>query len=126
MGIRIITNNSKVNDKYADKYEVEYLETNYLGVLLKVRDLVHLGFEMYTHPLSGSIKPNETPYKSIIISNQSKSLDYDSLKIIETSIETTKKFLRDLRTPNWTERVKEDFKEIDCSIIDNALNIRQW
>ncbi len=56
-----------------------------------VRDKVHEGHELATHPLSGSVKPNETPYKTIMISEKKGVLDFNSLKIIEDSIATAKK-----------------------------------
>ncbi|MDO5707554.1 MAG: GrdX family protein [Andreesenia angusta] len=124
MGIKIITNNSKVRDMFSENYNLEYLDTDYIGVLKKIRDMVHLGFKLYTHPLSGSIKPNETPYKSVIVSDTCKGLDFESLEIIESSIRVAEKFLKDRATPNWLDKAKEDFKEIDYSIIDDALKIR--
>lgn len=33
----------------------------------KVRDRIHEGHLLLSHPLSGSVKPNETPYKSVMI-----------------------------------------------------------
>ena len=95
MGIKIITNNSKVRDMFSENYNLEYLDTDYIGVLKKIRDMVHLGFKLYTHPLSGSIKPNETPYKSVIVSDTCKGLDFESLEIIESSIRVAEKFLKD-------------------------------
>ncbi len=123
MGIRIITNNPEVHSKYSEKYNVDLLSTDYLGVLLKIRDMVHVGFKVYTHPLSGSIKPNETPYKSVLISDSAEELDMDSLQIIESSIQTTEKFLKDRPTPNWDEVQKKDFQTVDLSLIDNAIQI---
>lgn len=126
MGIRIITNNPEVYSKYSDVYKVELLDTDYLGVLFKVRDMIHLGFEMYTHPLSGSIKPNETPYKSIIISDNSKGLNFESLQTIESSIQTAEKFLKDRATPDWFEQSLNDFRLVDLSLIDNAVQIAEF
>lgn len=119
----IITNNILVYEKYKDLYKVEYLEEyTYIDILEYVRDKIHIGHKLITHPLSGSIKPNETPYKSIIISKEKGQLDYDSLKIIEDSIATGIKFINNKPTPHWTERVLNDFREIDLSLIENAIN----
>lgn len=94
----------------------------YLDILLYVRDRVHQGYELLTHPLSGSIKPNETPYKSIIISKKGNKLDQKSLDIIEASIETAQSFFKMENTPNWSDRVLEDFRVIDLSLIGNVLD----
>ena len=85
-------------------------------MLLKIRDLVHTGYKVLTHPLSGSVKPNETPYKSVII-EEGNTLDEDSVKIIELSIATLDKFQNMERTPNWTERVLDDFRVVDLDLM---------
>ncbi len=120
----IITNNKLVFEKYKSLYNVVYDENySYLDVLEYVRNKVHEGHILITHPLSGSIKPNETPYKTIIISKKKEStVDFSSLSIIEDSIATAKKFLNNKPTPNWTERVLDDFRVIDLSLIENAIN----
>ncbi len=64
---------------------------SYLDVLKYVRDRIHEGHKLLTHPLSGSVKPNETVYKTIMISDKQEVLDFDSLKLIEESIATAKK-----------------------------------
>lgn len=123
MEIILITNNNDVYERYKDNLDITYEKSlSYLEILQYTRDKVHQGHELLTHPLSGSIKPNETPYKSIIISKIGKALDFNSLKIIEESIETTKKFLNTKVTPNWTEKILEDFRVIDLSLIKNVID----
>ncbi|MBU5438442.1 GrdX family protein [Tissierella sp. MSJ-40] len=118
----IITNNKYVYDKFKDKIEIIFKEdATYLEILEFVRDKVHEGHKLMTHPLSGSIKPNETPYKTIMISKEKGSLDYDGTKIIEESIATAKKFISNKPTPNWVERVLDDFRVIDLSLIENVI-----
>ena len=120
----MVTNNKYVYDKYKDKFEMIYDENfTYLDVLECVRDKVHDGHELITHPLSGSVKPNETPYKTVMISTKKEVLDFDSLKIIEDSIATYKKFVGIKATPDWPESILDDFRVIDLSIIDNAIGL---
>ncbi|CCQ97968.1 conserved hypothetical protein [[Clostridium] ultunense Esp] len=119
----IVTNNKYVCEKYKDTVEIKYDEKfTYLDVLEYVRDQIHKGHKLMTHPLSGSVKPNETPYKTIIISKDKSSMDYDSLMIIEDSIATAKKFIKNKPTPNWTEKVLADFRIIDLSLIENVMD----
>lgn len=118
----LITNNKSVYQKYNEKMETIFLEdSNYTEILNFVRDKVHEGHKLLTHPLSGSIKPNETPYKSIIISKKTGDLDTDGLMIIEESILTAKKFMDNKPTPDWTERVLDDFRVIDLSLMENVI-----
>lgn len=118
----LVTNNSLVNETYKENIEIIYLESlDYLKVLETVRDKVHLGHKLLTHPLSGSVKPNETPFKSVIISEEVGSMDFDSLNIIEESILTAKKFLDQRKIKDWPDEVLKDFRTIDFSIITSGI-----
>lgn len=119
----IITNNRDVNEKFKERMEVVFLEDkDYLDVLYFVRGKVHDGHKLLTHPLSGSIKPNETPFKSIMITKEIGDLDTDGLMMVEESILTAKKFLNNKPTPNWTERGLIDFRVIDLSLMENVID----
>jgi len=117
-----MTNNSKVVDKYKSKFDLEFIEsTDMLSVLIKARDYIHKGYSLLTHPLSGSLKPNQTPYKSILLSNDNKPFDFDKLHLIENSIETFYKFIKNNNISKWNENIKDDFKTVDLSLIDSCL-----
>lgn len=117
----IITNNKFVDEYYGGK-NVELLEGSYQDVLYSVRDYVHKNYKLLTHPLSGSVKPNETPFKSVALEIGDK-LDFNSVEMIENAIYTYSKLQNDSITPNWTETVLEDFRVIDLDLIKNALKI---
>lgn len=118
----IITNNELVYNKYRDVYDILFLDGTYKDVLVKTRDKIHEGYELLTHPLSSSIKPNETPYKSVIISDIKGNLNYNSVIIIENSIMTFDR-LNLNKIKNIDEKMKEDFKLIDLTVLESALNI---
>jgi len=119
----IITNNPMSKQKFESKYKVEFIEGTMMDILKKVRDNIHRGHELLTHPLMSSIKPNETPYRTICISKEKLSeVNLQSLSIIEESIMTTEKFLKDFKTPEWNEKILLDFQLIDFDIIDHAIN----
>lgn len=121
MNVIIITNNPKICEKYNNIYQIIFIDGGYLDVLIKARDFIHKGHQLLTHPLSGSIKPNETPYKSIMISGDSDTLKMDELLIIESSIDTARKFIANKKTPKWTESVLQDFREIDYRLLESAI-----
>lgn len=119
----IITNNIMVLEQLKNKYEIVYMECSLMDVLKAVRDRIHGGARLLTHPLSGSIKPNETPYKTVLISKSNgKTIDVDSLEIIENSIHTAEKLIGQRGTPKWTEKLLEDFRLIDFDLIYHAIN----
>lgn len=117
----IITNNPLVKEKYNNDFSVEYYDLGFLELLELVRDKIHLGYKLLTHPLSSSVKPNETPYKTIIVKSGDK-LDEESLLIIENSILTAKKLIKDTGLPKWSKSILYDFQVIDLSIIEGAIN----
>jgi hypothetical protein len=122
VGIMIITNNEKVYDKYKEKTNIIFVQGGFKDVLIKTRDKIHEGHELLTHPLSSSVKPNETPFKSVMISDEKRSLNLDSLYIIENSIMTYDNFSKH-KFGMMTEQITEDFKLIDLTVLESALNI---
>ncbi len=90
----LITNNPKVKNDETIRCLKEYVDGSYRDVLIAVRDRVHKGHKLLSHPLSGSVKPNETPYKSVLISKEAGDMDLDSLQIIEDSIAVCDKFMK--------------------------------
>ena len=95
----------------------EFHDTDYLGVLKLVRDRVHFGHELLTHPLSGSVKPGETPYKTVVLSAEKRTLDEKALSIIEDSIQTCQKFTANRKKRNWSTEILADFQLIDYSLV---------
>lgn len=116
----LITNNPLVRNKLEKSFNLEYCQVSYLELLKLVRDRIHLGYRLLTHPLSGSVKPSETPYKTVIIS-KCDSFHIDSLMIIENSISTARKLLKGGDIPNWNEKILEDFQVIDLSLIEGVI-----
>lgn len=118
----IITNNPLSKRTFETKYKIVYIDGSAMEILKNVRDNIHLGHKLLTHPLMSSVKPNETPYRTVCLSLNRESLDIQSLEIIESAIMTTEKFLKDFNTPNWSDKILQDFQLIDCDLIDHAIN----
>ena len=119
----IITNNAKVMEETGNSIEKEYIDGTHKDVLIAVRDRIHKGHRLLTHPLSGSVKPNQTPFKSVAISKVPEKLDLDSLDIIEKSIRTYEQFEK-IPTDNGkanNERILNDYREIDYKLLESAL-----
>ena len=119
----IVTNNPMSKEQFESKYMVVFIKGSMMDILKKVRNNIHEGHKLLTHPLMSSVKPNETPYRTICISKEKlREVDLQSLSIIEESIMSTEKFLNDFKTPQWTEKILLDFQLIDYDIIHHALN----
>ena len=128
MKYKLLTNNRLVHEKYlktgVDKNLDELMyhpEDEFIEILKKARNMVHAGHSLLTHPLTGSVKPYETPFKSIALSAKKSTLDMDSLKIIEDAIVVTQKFLDDYEKRDFSERVYDDFRLIDFNLIASGI-----
>jgi hypothetical protein len=81
-----------------------------------------LGHELLTHPLGSSVKPGETPIKSIMISDEKNKINFSSVYMIENAIITYDKFNKEKLKFLDDKRI-EDFKLIDLTVLESALNI---
>ena len=113
----LVTNNPLVKAQYQSELKIKYLDADLLGILTHIRDLVHKGHKLLTHPLSGSLKPNESPYKSVLLSDNTEKTDPQSVSIIEESILTAQKF----PTKHIPEKHLYDLQTIDLALIQSAL-----
>ena len=115
----VVTNNPMVLDRLKDPRHVIYREISYEEILKEVRGRIHEGHTLLSHPLSGSVKPNETPYKSIMISERKGEVDEGSVKLIENAIQACRKFI--FKSDLYEEPVYDDFQLIDWSLLESGM-----
>ena len=121
----LVTNNRLCFEKYRDRVRVDYLEDgSYLDVLVRARDYVQKGSRIETHPMAGSIKPNQTPFRSVLLS--ARKMDGDEVieneLMIEDAVLMTKKFLSDRPVRKWDESIVNDFRQVDLELISGAID----
>ena len=80
--VTLVTNNDRVYEKYREDMEVLLLDS-YRDVLLKVRDLVYDRHILLTHPQASSLKPNQTPYRSIMVYPKGEEDNMKDIMMIE-------------------------------------------
>ena len=88
----LITNNPLTKMQYKGGAKIDFVDTDLLGVLIYIRDHIHKGHRLLTHPLSGSVKPNENIYKTVLITGTPEKPDIQSITMIEECILTVQKF----------------------------------
>ena len=115
----IVTNNPLTEAGFQDNFRVEFIDAP-ADVLTRVRDLVHAGHILLTYPLPGSVKPNETPYRSVLVSEAKGGVDGESLRIIEECIRLARSFMAE----NIPGRYLSDLQMVDYSLIRAALEGR--
>lgn len=118
----IITNNPKIVESISGKnIDISYFEkADFMEILYKARDFIHLGYKLLTHPIVSSIKPYETPYKTIVLAYNNGEIDLESIELIENSIELSKNFL-DKPRRKLTKNIDEDFRLIDYELINGSI-----
>ncbi len=117
----LITNNDRVQEKYKDMMNVLYVES-YEEVLVKTRDMVYDRHVLLTHPQASSLKPNQTPYRSVVIYPKGNDDNMKDILLIEKCLETYYQWQKIAPTPEkYEDRAEEDFKTIDLSVIDNII-----
>ncbi len=115
----MVTNNPQVAKMYPD-LDVRGMKGSVLSLFLRVRDLIHQGYLLLTHPLSGSLKPGRIPYKTVFLAAERRELDLDSLHYIENSIDTYHKTEPDSPV-SWPAQLLADYAAIDLSHVEAAL-----
>ena len=117
----IVTNNPLVRDALSDWYTIEYHEISFREILVKVRDMVYAGHELYTHPIAGSVKPNETPYKSIVIDKNPGQFSMEAANLMANALITFDKF-KPLNVV-YSDYHHQDFQLIDYTLLCGALDV---
>lgn len=117
----LVTNNDRVYEKYKDIIQVILLDT-YEEVLLKVRDMVYDRHLLLTHPQASSLKPNQTPYRSVVVYPKGQEDNMKDILLIEKCIEVFREWQEIAPSPeSYQEKVANDFKTIDLSVVDNII-----
>ncbi|MDD2215082.1 MAG: GrdX family protein [Eubacteriales bacterium] len=120
----VITNNNRVFDRYMDRMDVMLLEEgSYLDVLNQAAELIQKGARLLMHPLDGSKKPNQTPYKSILLGmdEDESQIDEKSVKLIETSIRVVETGFGDKAKNGWKPKLQRILENADLSIVEKIV-----
>lgn len=123
----VVTNNPLVKsyisahdlDKY---YQMDWIEGYTEDVLRHVRDLCHSHYRLITHPLTGSVKPNHTPFKTVVLEKgDPKIVDLESVQLAEAGLGKALDLLRSRPRPEAAFRFSDDFAVIDLDFFKSYL-----
>lgn len=117
----IITNNPKTAAYIKQQHERLGVEVPTLvfcrtreAVYTTVRDYIHRNWRLQNHAMYGNIQLHKQPYRSMILA-ESCALDTASLQLWEQAMERATRG----RSPDYSERVLEDFQELDFSLFSS-------
>lgn len=121
----ILTNNSLAAEEFGKTHDVRMVDGKLIDVLITARDLISQGAVLLNHPLYGSVKPNETPFRSLLL-QQGKSgpgeipaADPESVRLIGNAVSAFEKFTgkKEVTDP----RLLDDFRVVDLSLLRSAV-----
>lgn len=122
----ILTNNSLAAEEFAQTHDVRFVNGGLEDVFIRARDLIHEGAILLVHPLYGSVKPNETPFRSLLLREGTTGSndgcikpDPESVRLIGNAISTSRKFIvkKEITDP----RLIQDFQVVDLSLLKSAV-----
>lgn len=116
-----VTNNDRAAAEFSDRAEQIVLLEDYREVLVTVRDLIYAGHKLLSHPQASSLKPNQTPYRTVLVYGEVGKVDFNDVSLIEKAIETFDKWQEIRHTPVYNEKIAYDYKTIDLSMIENII-----
>lgn len=123
----ILTNNSEAVKELEESHPIHFVEGGLMDVLIQARDLINKGDVLLNHPLYGSVKPNETPYRSLLLKPSKAerndgiaAVDADSVRLIGNAVITAAKFTAKKETTD--PQLLKDFQEVDLSLLLSAVS----
>lgn len=117
----LVTNNDRAAQKYEGKLQEIFLLTTYEEVLIKARDLIHTRHKLLTHPQASSLKPNQTPYRTILLYSEGDGNNANDIHLIEEALEAFEKWNAIKKVPHYDDKIAYDYKTIDLSMIENVI-----
>lgn len=124
--VYIVTNNPMVNERYKDNPSigVEFLEGGaYLDVLMNVRNKVQSKWRLISHPQASNLKPTESPFKSIVVTEKFEVYDYlKEVELIEQALFGYEKLTAGTTKPVWKEHYFKDYQLIDMDTMESVFS----
>lgn len=94
-----------------------------MDVLRAGRDLIHLGWELLADPLYGNFKPNQQPYRSLLLKKgREGSVDMLSLDLIESAIVVYSSSHRLMLPGELPESIDNDFRYLDFMLLEETFH----
>ncbi|MCE5202257.1 MAG: GrdX family protein [Synergistaceae bacterium] len=104
---------------------LELVDGSVLAVLTVSRDKIHSGWRLASNPFYGNFKPNQQPYRTLVLYRDrcadKVSVEFGSLKLIEDAMAAYSNSAV-LRLPGeFSERIDGDFRYIDFTLMEETF-----
>lgn len=121
--IVLVTNNQKFLSKVPS---TEFIDGSSWDVLVRVRDMIHEGWELVSHPLYGNLRPYQQPFRSAVLTfekpGSTRKIDEYSLNLIEHALSVYRSCSdRLLLRGVLPEATEMDYAFMDMELLKNTL-----
>lgn len=113
--VLIVSNNPLVWDAYA---ECRPIHGEAREVLKQARDLVHLGHPLVGHPLAGSIRLQNSPFRSVVLGSRPGAYHIRDIFLVEDLSSR----LEAVNQQSQTEAALKDYQYIDLSLLNAVIH----
>ena len=120
----ILTNNPMVSNKFSSSHEVLFCDTSAKEILGKASEMIAEGDTILNHPLYGSVKPNETPYRTILLKKKgdpsfTQITKEESAELIVKALRAYEKFTD--KKGQIPPEVLKDYQVVDLALASSAV-----
>jgi len=127
----VLVTNNPCFQQSVDLSRLQLLCGTSLDVLIVVRDSIHLGSDLLTHPLYGNLRPNQQPFRSILLRNSAQkdrnfgaSTYLDSISTIEEAVLLYRSYGNRLQVPgSLPDAMREDYAFVDSELMRESLTL---
>ncbi|MGR6836542.1 GrdX family protein [Syntrophomonas erecta] len=116
--ILVITNNLMV--KNMSDIKVSFIDGDGREVLYQTLNKVAGGHRLLSHPLAGSLKPDQNPFKSILVSQEKGQVNQSEIAVLHRSLEKMENMVEGGCRIN-KKPIYKDLQVIDQSLLASAL-----
>lgn len=93
-----------------------------VDVMIKARDLVHAGWILIANPLYGNFKPNQQPYRTLVLSKKNDSkIDLESMKLLDDAMAVYRSAPILRRPCELPENIDKDFRYLDFVLMQETF-----
>lgn len=117
---RCVSNNPSIEG--AGIPHAEYLQLDLLSLFTYIEGELGKGYRLLSHPLSGNIRPDQSPYKSVLLTARPKARDEESLVLMEGAKRYAASLLSSHTPYQWSAAALSDFALVDLDIIKTAIH----
>ena len=116
----VLTNNPIVKEQVAPAADVVFQACGIRQIFEQAAIYVSKGHRLLSHPLSGSVKPGETPYKSMMLACDARAqADAASMQLVSQALLACDKFAD--KSSGYSCEALRDLQVVDAALIAGAL-----